>query len=324
MKSKATSRRLANFALCIVNCALISSCRTDELCYDHPHGASINVAFNWASAPDARPEGMRLWLYPQGGRSLEAELRDLPGFEGGKVKGLVEGRYHVISHNNDTELVTYHDRETHGSHRASTRDADILEPMSRAGDVSSKGLRGEADERVAASPDRLWLANSLDADVKDGATVTLSPSQVHCRYTYEFLNVGPTGGISKVSASISGMSAGVWLADGTHIGETVTHPLEAWIDAPNQRIYGDFFTFGYPADSPAPHRMALYVIMADGQKYKYTEGDYLDVTEQVRSAPDPQNVHIVIDGLELPTPVSGGGFDPSVSDWDEVHHDIDI
>lgn len=308
-------------AICV---AIFSSCHTDELCYQHPHGASITLVYDWTDAPDAQPEGMRVWLYPQTVDGTSTELRDFSGLDGGQVNGLVEGRYHVISHNNDTELVTYHDRENHGLHRASTRDADILEPMSRAGAVSSKGIRTNGDERVTATPDQLWLANSYDEDVKDGGVITLSPHQIHCHYTYEFRNVGQTRGISKVSASISGMSAGVWLADGTHIGEVVTHPLESKTDGNTQRIFGDFYTFGYPADSNAPHRMALYVIMTDGQKYKYTEGDYLDVTSQVRNALDPFNVHIVVDGLELPTPVTGGNFDPTVDDWTEEHHNIGI
>lgn len=308
----------------IVVPAIISSCHTDELCYDHPHGASVTVGFNWANAPEAKPEGMRVWLYPQSVPGSNPELRDLKGNVGGKISGLAEGRYHIISHNNDTELIKYSDHASHGDHRATTRDADILEPISRGGSISSKGLRGETDERVAAAPDPLWLANTLDENIYDGGSITLAPTAAHCHYSYEFVNVGPTTGISKVSASISGMSAGVWLADGSHIGEVVTHPLAAEVDESSDRIYGDFFSFGFPADSEAPHRMALYVVMTDGRKYKFTEGDYLDVTSQIRRAPDPKNVNIVVEGLELPTPVSTGGYDPTVDDWEEEDHEIGI
>lgn len=300
------------------------SCRTDELCYQHPHGASITIAYDWTNAQGADPEGMRVWLYPQNTDNGNPELRDLSGITGGRIEDLTEGSYHIISHNNDTELIIYTDRDNHNGHRVSTRDADILEPISRAGEISAKGLRSEGDERVAAAPDRMWLANSYNEDVRDGSTVKLAPRQIHCHYTYEFVNVGATSGVSKISASISGMSAGVWLSDGRHIGDVVTHPIEAKIDESGNRIYGDFYTFGYPADSQSPHRMEVYVVMSNGQKYKYTAGDYLDVTDQVRNAADPKNVHIVIDGLELPKPVSGDGFDPSVDDWDEEDHDINI
>lgn len=304
--------------------ALLTSCRTDDLCYTHPHGASVHVVYDWSRGGEAVPEGMRVWFYPQDVDGLTAQLRDLPGRDGGRVANLVEGRYHVVSHNNDTELILYTGREQHAEHTATTRDADILEPMSRAFALSSAGLRGDGDERVAAAPDELWLASAADIEVRDSATIVLAPRQVHCHYTYEFRNVGDTRGISRVSASISGMSAGVRMADGSHTGDVCTHPVEAHVDQAAGRIYGDFCTFGYPDGSEAPHRMGLYVVMTDGQKFKYTEGVYLDVTDQVRGTADPRNVHIVIDGLELPRPVTGGGFDPSVSDWDEEDHDIDI
>lgn len=304
--------------------ALLASCRTDELCTEHPHGASVTVAYDWSHAPAAQPEGMRLWLYPLNITEGVTELRDITGTEGGEISGLLEGRYHIISHNNDTESIVYTGRENHGAHRATTRDTDILEPMSRAGEVSSSGIRGEEDERVAATPEPMWLATATDVTIRDGGTVTLSPAHLHCRYTYEFVDVGPLHGVSMVSASISGMSAGILLSDGSHTGEVCTHPLEAEIDYDDGRIHGEFWTFGYAAGSGAPHRMGLYVIMNDGQKFKYTEGAYLDVTDQIGNAADPREVHIVIRGLELPAPVSTGGFDPTVSDWEEEHRDIGI
>lgn len=41
--------------------------------------------------------------------------------------------------------------------------------------------------------------------------------------------------------------------------------------------------------------------------------------EEFRNAPDPRNVHIVLDGLTLPKPLANGsGFRPTVDDWQEV------
>lgn len=50
-----------------------------------------------------------------------------------------------------------------------------------------------------------------------------------------------------------------------------------------------------------------------------------DVTDQIHSAPDQRNVHIVLDGLPLPKPiVNGGGFQPSVDEWQSVDVDIEM
>lgn len=304
--------------------AALTSCHTDELCYIHPHGATVSLVYDWSQAPDAAPEGMRAWFYRQDDEDPSGLLRDVPGASGGLVRNITEGYYHIISHNNDTEVITYVDTHDHGQHCATTRQADILEPMGRAGNSLSQGLRTDGDQRVTLPPEPLWLANATGLEIANGSVVTLTPRPIHRHYTYEFIDVDNTRGISAVSASISGMSAGVWLSDGSHLGTTCTHPLEANIDTKVQRIYGDFYTFGYPTDSNLGHRMALYVVMDDGRKFKYTEGAYLDVTDQIRHAPDPMNVHIVIRGLELPTPVTGGGFVPDVDDWTEENHDIVI
>ena len=60
-----------------------------------------------------------------------------------------------------------------------------------------------------------------------------------------------------------------------------------------------------------PHQLTIYAILADGSRFYKT----FDVTDQVHGATDPCNVEIVIDGLELPKPIEGGGFNPDVGDW---------
>ena len=47
------------------------------------------------------------------------------------------------------------------------------------------------------------------------------------------------------------------------------------------------------------------------------------MTGQIHSAPDPRNVHIVLDGLPLPKPITnGGGFQPEVEPWKPVEIDL--
>lgn len=67
--------------------------------------------------------------------------------------------------------------------------------------------------------------------------------------------------------------------------------------------------------------MRIYVQLPDGKKVYYT----FDVTDQVRHASDPRNVHIVLDGLTLPKPLANGsGFRPTVDDWQEVEEQKDL
>ena len=84
-------------------------------------------------------------------------------------------------------------------------------------------------------------------------------------------------------------------------------------------ITGGLLTFGHKTGNN--HTLTVYAVLADGSKWYYT----YDVTDQIHSAPDPRNVHIVLDGLPLPKPiVNGGGFQPEVEDWQTVPIDIEM
>ena len=134
---------------------------------------------------------------------------------------------------------------------------------------------------------------------------------------------GPT----KLEVSLSGMSGSVFCAAEQVRREYVTLPFEASA-GDDTTIEGEFHTFGhYDADTDvtragddaeAPHKLVLYVWLKDGSKYYYT----FDVTDQVDEAPEKRRVHIVIDGLTLPEPITGGDMDVAVDDWIVVNEDI--
>ena len=96
-------------------------------------------------------------------------------------------------------------------------------------------------------------------------------------------------------------------------------------------IEGEFHTFGHydmetdvtRADDAAetvPHKLVLYAWLKDGSKYYYT----FDVTDQVDEAPEKRRVHIVIDGLTLPEPITGGDMEVGVDDWIVVNEEIEM
>lgn len=84
---------------------------------------------------------------------------------------------------------------------------------------------------------------------------------------------------------------------------------------------GSLLAFGHCAATQNAHQLTIYAVLADESKWYYT----YDVTDQIHSAPDQRNVHIVLDGLPLPKPiVNGGGFQPSVDEWQSVDVDIEM
>lgn len=209
----------------------------------------------------------------------EALVYEFADIHGGSIR-LPAGNYRAVCVNSDTEFLHYEHTDRFDSIRACT-----------GGGVSGQ-LPGT-----------------------DGEEFRPAPSV--CRYTVEIRNVsnlGYLGSTGSLRGSLTGLSDGLLLGTGEPSGHPVTLPFEATHDG-KSTITADFLTFGPPAGATGKHLLRIYVQLPDGKKVYYT----FDVTDQVRHAPDPRNVHIVLDGLTLPKPLANGsGFRPTVDDWQEV------
>lgn len=108
-------------------------------------------------------------------------------------------------------------------------------------------------------------------------------------------------------------------------GRRVTIPFDAAAgegeNGEKSVVTGALLTFGHSPAVDKAHQLTVYAVLSDGSKWYYT----YDVTGQIHSAPDPRNVHIVLDGLPLPKPITnGGGFQPEVEPWQPVEIDIEM
>ena len=284
--------------------ALCTSCVHKELCLVHPHLATLRVEFDWKDAPEADPAGMCVYFYPlEGGRG---QRFDFKGTKGGEVR-LRVGKYRVLCYNNDTEIVEFYNTDDFGSHGVYTREGSVLEPIYGNAATYAPRAEGTEDERVVICPDMMWGCSSFEVEVKD---------------TGVRRNVRNLKHLSQVCGSISSMSGTLEFSSEEIGKECVTLPFSGASDGVS-KITGMFYTFGHHLDNPDPHRMAFYVVMDNGEKFCFKDGNYLDVTSQVHEAPDFRHVHIIIDGLDLPEPMeNGSGFDPSVDDWEVVEGEI--
>ncbi|MCM1452451.1 MAG: DUF5119 domain-containing protein [Clostridium sp.] len=308
------------FAAMVAMLAL-TSCHHKELCYLHPHEVALMLEFDWKEAPEADPAGMCVFFYHE--NSDVAPVRfDFSGMEGGEIS-LIPGAYRVLAYNNDTEAVLTGGSGDFDQHYAYTREGNILEPI--YGNHLPIPPRGD-DERVMIAPDDMWGCSDVHILVTgtENQVITLFPHDLLCHYSYEVRNVKNLKHVSQMSAALSGMAPSMALASEELHTEPVTLPFGARQDGEN-RIVGEFLTFGHHLDVPSPHRMSFYMVMDDGSKYSFTTGSSLDVTDQVHSAQNPRRVHLIIDGLDLPTPIeNGSGFDPVVDDWDDIQQDIEM
>ena len=163
---------------------------------------------------------------------------------------------------------------------------------------------GKRTERLAPAKAGQYIALTGEFDgsrVTRAYTLASSPEETE------------RDGVYVVTVKKAGILSG-YLCDRLRVGDGISASVP----------YGDFV---YDADTDvtraeggaeAPHKLVLYVWLKDGSKYYYT----FDVTDQVDEAPEKRRVHIVIDGLTLPEPITGGDMEVAVDDWMVVNEDI--
>lgn len=344
---KTMIRHLLTVLLGAIALVSLNSCEHKDLCYHHDHTVTLNLLFDWRDAPEAEVQGMCVFFYPLD-EGLQTRRFDFEDNRGGEIN-IKAGRYEVVCYNNDTEEVRARNAHDLSLHELYTRDADLFEPVGASAPSRVPRAPEAEEESVAACPEEMWGCCANDVEVEPQGisyvcipetekdpwlgenmhthtenTITLYPHVLTCVYTYEIRNVKNLEYVQSASASLSGMSRSLFVSTEELHRDRVTLPFGATVNRDNNTITGRFITFGHHEENPQPHRMMLYVWATDGNRYAFgTKGEHMNVTDQVHAAPDRRRVHLVIDGLEMPSPISGSeGFEPSADEWSEVETDI--
>lgn len=234
-----------------------------------------------------------------GGEALRYEFTDCGG---GTIRVPV-GNYGALCLNSDTENVTYRNTDQKTTFEVSTRTTDLLSGLSALG-VRSDGVPradGTETERVALPPDELWSDCTEGIELKQTAaaqTIVLYPELSVCRYTVEIRNAENLKYVSGISGSLSSLAGGLLPGVGYDAisEECVTIPFDAAVSADKTLVTGSLLAFGHCAATQNAHQLTIYAVLADESKWYYT----YDVTDQIHSAPDQRNVHIVWTGFRCP------------------------
>lgn len=300
---------------------LLASCRHKDLCYNHPHTQSVEVIFDWLNAPDAVPASMGLYMFPT---EEEGGLRfDFVDYRGGEIR-LANGTYDAISMNSDTKNILYQNIDSQSTFEITTSSTSLVSGLTSLGVRPESAPRAESteDERIAHQPEMLWNDHRENVLISSRDTVvTFYPEIAVCIYTVEIRNAENLKYVNGLSGSLTSMAGGLIAGRGELTDERVTIPFEVAISQDKTVVNGELLTFGHCPSNDNTHQLIIYAVLSDGSKWYYT----YDVTEQIHTAPDPRHVHILLDGLPLPKPITnGGGFDPSVDEWESVDVNIDM
>ena len=115
---------------------------------------------------------------------------------------------------------------------------------------------------------------------------------------------------SSIAGSISDLAGGINLSTGKKTVAKVTVPFA--VGTTNEStLEGQLRCYGNSPSKAAANYLVIYTVLKDGTKWCYV----YDVTKQIKEAPNPYEVEIVLDKLPVPTKIGGNsGFTPGVSD----------
>lgn len=299
---------------------LLTACEHKDLCYDHSHTTPLEVVFDWTEAPDAHPATMSLYLYPEDGS--EPMRYEFTKREGGTIV-VPEGMYDAICVNSDKETHRIVNKSRMETFEVTTGDTRSLRGALATRSETAPKARGAEEERNVLEPEALWSdhAERLNIHPETGVSrivLTPKPRVNHC--SVEIRNVENLRHVSAISASITGMAGG-WLAGIDELtDEKVTIPFEVRANEDKTMLTGDLSFFGHCPKVDGTHKLMVYALMSDGSTYYFEE----DVTDQLHdAAQDPTHLVIILDKLPLPKPITGGGgLQPTVKDWQEIHIDL--
>lgn len=300
------------------------SCNHKDLCYEHTHNIETEVVFDWSLAPDANPSSMAVVMFD---RNLAmAPMRFIFSGKTGGSANIPFGQYDALAMNADlNDWAYFRNQPDIETVELYTHDTETLTAYNLMPQYVPK-VRGTEDERMAATPGMAWSTRSdnITLDIDDThKIITLYPEEIVCHYSVEILDVenleNARGEI--VDGTLSGLAEGYKYGRRKATDNIVTHPFTLSISDDNVSLKGKFLTFGECPNNKKDHILTIYLFLSDGSKWYYT----FDVTDQVRNAPDPRHVNIVVHGLSLPRPLqSDAGLHPDVNEWQTETVDISM
>lgn len=298
-----------------------TSCIYDDLEPCEDEKAEFTIINDWNAAPEADPEGMAYLFYPE--NSIEPWRFDFPGREAGKVR-LPEGRYSFIMFNDDTSSIEFIDGD-HGSLSATTKEVTIgFDPNVGEIRATPDMMWADASRTVQLGINSLTYASSEyagDIEIIQSPNMRMitHPVQIVSRYTLCVKHIENISGSVCAKGLLTGMSSGINLRDNTHSEERVSLPFDLTLSA-DSSLNAEILTFGIPRHTDSTDfksSILLFFKLSDGNTVKYE----FDRTGEILSAPDPLNVKLTIDSINLPyaPPIEGNsGFAPSVAGWTTV------
>ena len=292
------------------------------------------------------PETMRVGLYdPAGGAG---RYTDYVGPEGGYIYPMA-GTYDLIVYNIGTESTQVRKESSHGEIEAFTSEVSsfLKSQLSRflakraqaraerakaEAQNGTKGSKPETsapsdEEKIVYEPDHLFVGHVkgvvipalLEGDEDKEIMLEVDAHSVVETWKISLTNVEGLEWVQSVVAIISGQSGSHFIGRQEDSDDVVSIYFEMKPDKEKGVITGQFNTFGKHPQVQSDLSLDINVTDTGGGEHHY----HFDVDSEFMENPE---LHIEVeDEIKVEEPkVGGGGFVPSVEDWDEIKTEINI
>ena len=293
---------------------------------------SLNVKTHVANAGEVpAPETMRVDLYDV--KTGKLKYTDYIEAEGGYIHP-APGTYDMVVYNIGTEAVQIRNESDINEIEAYTSEVSAFLKGQLAqffADIakikeSQERSKSPADEKVIYEPDHLFVGRADEVEIpviyegeEREVVIEVDAHPEVETWKVTVANVKGLEYVQNVVAVISGQAESHFIGRGEDSGESVSIYFEKKKDMENKVLTGTFNTFGKHPTEKGILSLDINVTDTGGSDHHF----HFDVDSQFQDNPDS---HIVIDDpIEIEEPkVAGGGFAPSVDDWEDVNTDIDL
>ena len=291
----------------------------------------------------ALPANMRVGMYNPDNHSLS--YADFVGPEGGYISP-EPGTYDILVYNFETESTILRGEDDFLKAEAYTNEISpylkgqikaLLEQRRKlrqerlAASSVSETAATDDEERVVYEPDHLFVGRVKGQDIpslllEEGdreILIEVDATSIVETWKIEIRGVQGAEYISSISAIISGQAASTYLYSGEDSDESVsvyfTMQTNRARTSDEGMIMGSFNTFGKKPGVESELSLDVSITDSGGNTYDI----HYDITSDFQD--NPERVIVIEDDIKIDPPSSGGGgFDPSVEDWDDVKTDIEL
>lgn len=294
----------------------------------------------------ALPETMRLDLY----NPDDAELcyTDYMSPSGGYIYPKPE-IYDMLIYNIGTESTLfrnegkYHEVEAYTCEVSSFLKSQLSKFLAKRAQAKAERLRAKAEaestkggdveasasaqpeEKIVYEPDHIFVGHVKGIEIPttdegDDKIITIEVNAESVVETWEITlnNIEGLQWVTKAVAIISGQTGSHFIGKGEDSGEVVSIYFEMQKDETSGCIRGHFNTFGKHPNEQSLLSLDVNLTDSGGNEQHYhfdVDSDFMD---------NPTNSIVVEDHVVIEQPKGGGGFVPSVDEWEEIRTEIKI